>query len=57
MMTPTSALGMSIRVAMFELRETGDWDFFEPAQAQVLEQKSDSAGSAFIFKSNWAPDP
>jgi len=24
--TPTTALGLSIRLSMFELRETGDWD-------------------------------
>ena len=27
-MTPTTALGLSIRLFMFELRETGDWDIF-----------------------------
>jgi len=27
-MTPTTALGLSIRLSMFELRETGDWDVF-----------------------------
>jgi len=27
-MTPTTALGMSIRLSMFELRETGDWNIF-----------------------------
>jgi len=27
-MTPTAALGLSIRLSMFELRETGDWDIF-----------------------------
>jgi len=27
-MTPTMALGLSIRLSMFELRETGDWDIF-----------------------------
>jgi len=27
-MTPTTALGLSIRVSMFELREIGDWDIF-----------------------------
>jgi len=26
LMTPTTALGLSIRLSMFELRETGDWD-------------------------------
>ena len=26
--TPTMDLGLSIRVSMFELRETGDWDIF-----------------------------
>ena len=28
LMTPTTALGQSIRLSMFELRETGDWDIF-----------------------------
>jgi len=28
LMTPTTALGLSIRLFMFELRETGDWDIF-----------------------------
>jgi len=27
-MTPTTAMGLSIRLSMFELRETGDWDIF-----------------------------
>ena len=27
-MTPTTDLGLSIRLSMFELRETGDWDIF-----------------------------
>jgi len=26
LMTPTTDLGLSIRLSMFELRETGDWD-------------------------------
>jgi len=28
LMTPTTALGLSIRLSMFELRETGEWDVF-----------------------------
>ena len=28
LMTPTTALGLSIRLSIFELRETGDWDIF-----------------------------
>jgi len=28
LMTSTTALGLSIRLSMFELRETGDWDIF-----------------------------
>jgi len=28
LMTPTKDLGLSIRLSMFELRETGDWDIF-----------------------------
>ena len=27
-MTPTTDLGLSIRLSIFELRETGDWDIF-----------------------------
>jgi len=27
-MTPTTALHLSIRLCIFELRETGDWDIF-----------------------------
>ena len=27
-MTPTTDLGLSLRLSMFELRETGDWDIF-----------------------------
>jgi len=28
LMTPTTALGLSIRLSMFELREPDDWDIF-----------------------------
>ena len=28
LMTPNTALGLSIRLSMFELRETGDWELF-----------------------------
>jgi len=28
LMTPTTALGLSIRLSMFELRESDDWDIF-----------------------------
>jgi len=28
LMTPTTALGLYIRLTMFELREIGDWDIF-----------------------------
>ena len=28
LMTPTTAVGLSIFLSMFELRETGDWDIF-----------------------------
>ena len=27
-MTPTMSLGLSMRLSMFELRDTGDWDIF-----------------------------
>ena len=37
LMTPTTALGLSIRLSIFELRETGDWDIFlgPPEQARA----------------------
>jgi len=39
LMTPTTDLGLSIRLSMFELRETGDWDIFlgppEQSRAQT----------------------
>jgi len=28
LMSPTTALGLSIRLSVFELRETADWDIF-----------------------------
>jgi len=28
LMTPTTDLSLSIRLSMFELRETGEWDIF-----------------------------
>jgi len=38
-MTPTTALHLSIRLSMFKLRETGDWDIFlgppERARAEI----------------------
>ena len=34
-MTPTTDLGLSIRLSMFELRETGDWDIFLGPPEQV----------------------
>jgi len=41
LMTPSTALGLSIRLSMFELRETGDWDIFlgppERARAETGE--------------------
>jgi len=37
LMTPTTDLGLSIRLSMFELSETGDWDIFlgPPEQARA----------------------
>ena len=37
LMTPTTDLGLSIRLSMFELRETVDWDIFlgPPARARA----------------------
>jgi hypothetical protein len=37
LMTPTTALDLrlSIRLSMFELRETGDWDIFLPERARA----------------------
>jgi len=42
-MTPTTALGLSMRLSMFELRETGDWDIFlgPPERARAETGGSD----------------
>ena len=59
-MTSTTALGLSIRLSMFELRETGDWDIFlgppERARAEtggadqwVLKQR-ECSGFARVHK-------
>ena len=43
LMTPTTALGLSIRLSMFELRETGDWDIFlgPPERARAETRGAD----------------
>jgi len=43
LMTPTTDLGLSIRLCMFELRETGDWDIFlgPPERARAETGKAD----------------
>jgi len=43
LMTPTTSLGLSIRLSMFELRETGDWDIFlgPPERARAETGGSD----------------
>ena len=43
LMTPTTALGLSIRLSMCELRETGDWDVFlgPPERARVETDGAD----------------
>jgi len=40
LMTPTTALGLSIRLSMLELRETGDWDisFLKKISGQFFSQ-------------------
>ena len=42
-MTLTTALGLSIRLSMFELRETGDWDIFlgPPERARAETGRAD----------------
>ena len=35
LMTPTTDLGLSIRLSIFELRETGDWDICLGAPEQA----------------------
>jgi len=44
-MTPTTALGLSIRFSMFELRETGDWDIFlgPPERARAETGRADQS--------------
>jgi len=42
LMTPTTALALSIRLSMFELRENGDWDIF----LGPLERAREESGGA-----------
>jgi len=42
LMTPTTALGLSIRLSMFELRETGDWDI---SQSPPERARAETCGS------------
>jgi len=46
LMTPTTALGLSIRLSIFELRKTGDWDIFlgPPERA-----RAETGGKYLIF--------
>ena len=54
-MTPTTDLGLSIRLSMFELRETGDWDPFlgppERARAETggVNQRVKAAGILRVY--------
>ena len=53
LMTPTTALGLSIRLSMFELRETGDWDIFlgPPERARAETGGADQ----WVFKRRELP--
>jgi len=50
LMTPTTALGLSIRLSMFELRETGDWGIFFSGLFFTIFAKSDT--NFFFLKSD-----
>ena len=60
LMTLTTDLGLSIRLSMFELRETGDWDIFlvppERARAETggadqwVLQRRELPGFARVYK-------
>jgi len=64
LMTPTKALGLSIRLSMFELRETGDWDIFKGAPEwaraetggadQLVLKRRELPGFARVNKVNFA---
>ena len=51
LMTPTTALGLSIRLSMFELCETGDWDIFlgppERTRAEMVELTNGCSENSF----------
>jgi len=53
-MTPTTALGLSIRLSMFELRETGDWDIFlsPPGRARA----ETGGGDQLVLKRRELPE-
>ena len=42
-MTPTTALGLSIRLSMFELREICDWDIFLPGPPERARAETSGA--------------
>ena len=46
LMTRTTALGLSIRLSMFELRETGDWDIFLGPPERAPERAMAETGRA-----------
>ena len=48
LMTPTTALGLSIRLSTFELRETGDWDIFLGPPEQ--ERAKTGGADQWVFK-------
>jgi len=57
LMTPTTALGLSMSLSMFELRETGDWDifrgrgtiFFAHFFSQFLRNRTQKKNSLCLF--------
>jgi len=54
LMTPTTDLGLSIRLSMFELRETGDWDIFlgppERARAETDQWVLNGGADQWVLK-------
>jgi len=48
-MTSTTALGLSIGLSMFELRETGDWDIsLGPPERELVSKRREFSGVAIV---------
>jgi len=55
LMTPTTALSLSIRLSMFELHETGDWDIFLGPPARERARAETGGADQWVLKRRELP--